>query len=308
VSDLNTSDRDANRAIRSWLHEDRHADASRIAAAVLDQVETTRQRRATWWPARRTPPMNKIIGFAGAAAVVVAAVALVGINGTPGDRSGSAPTAQPSSSPSPTVAPTATPQPSVAALPLSGEIDAGTYLATVGTSSFRVTLPAGWDVIAENGSRDIRKHRDQPGEVGFIVFSPDINVYPDACATEESPPRTGPTADDLVAALSAQKNSDVSEPAPITIGGRPAIRVDVSTPKGLDIAGCFEGIQRIWSGATGGNYLAVGAPSGTYPVSIVETLSGRIVFTTIHDDTPTAADKAEQQAIVDSIQIDASAP
>ena len=46
MTDFNASDRDVNRAIRSWLHEDRHEDVSRIAGAVLDQVETTRQRRA----------------------------------------------------------------------------------------------------------------------------------------------------------------------------------------------------------------------------------------------------------------------
>ena len=77
MTDFKTSDRDVNRAIRSWLHEDRHEDVSRVAGAVLDQVETTPQRRTTWWPARRTPTMNKILTIGlGAAAVVV--VALIG--------------------------------------------------------------------------------------------------------------------------------------------------------------------------------------------------------------------------------------
>ena len=31
------SDRDVNRAIRSWLHENRHEDAARVAGAVLDE-------------------------------------------------------------------------------------------------------------------------------------------------------------------------------------------------------------------------------------------------------------------------------
>ena len=61
MTDFNASDRDVNRAIRSWLHEDRHEDVSRIAGAVLDQVEATPQRRARWWPARRTPTMNKFL-------------------------------------------------------------------------------------------------------------------------------------------------------------------------------------------------------------------------------------------------------
>jgi RNA polymerase sigma-70 factor (ECF subfamily) len=40
-----TPDGDVTRAIRSWLHEDRREDASRIAAAVLDRVEATPRRR-----------------------------------------------------------------------------------------------------------------------------------------------------------------------------------------------------------------------------------------------------------------------
>jgi len=85
MNDFNASDRDVTRAIRSWLHEDRHEDVSRIAGAVLDQVGTTRQRRATWWPARRTPTMNKFLAIGlGAAAVVVA---IVGSSYAPNFRS-----------------------------------------------------------------------------------------------------------------------------------------------------------------------------------------------------------------------------
>ncbi len=77
MTDFKASDRDVNRAIRSWLREDRHEDVTRVAGAVLDQVDTIPQRRATWWPVRRTPTMNKIVGF-GLAAAAVVAVALIG--------------------------------------------------------------------------------------------------------------------------------------------------------------------------------------------------------------------------------------
>jgi len=298
MSDFNAPDRDVTRAIRSWLHEDRHEDASRIAAAVLDRVESTPRRRVSWWPARRFLDMNTFAKVFVAAAAVVA-VAFVGINLLP--RSGSGP-GGPLPSPSPTVAPSVSPQPTLARLPGSGPMEPGTYLMSDGKSSFRVTIPTGWDA-AQNG-RDIRKHRGQPGEVTLSLYSSDINVFPDACASQDRPPRTGPTADDLVAALRAQQNSDVSEPAGITIGGRPGVRLDVSTPQGLDVAGCFESTLRIWSGAAGGNYLAFGPPGETAPVSIVEAPSGRIVFTTAVDDTATAGDQAELQAILDSIQFE----
>ena len=106
MSDFNASDRDVTRAIRSWLHEDRHEDASRIAAAVLDRVEATPRRRASWWPARRFLDMNTFAKVFVAAAAVVA-VAFVGINLLP--RSGSG-TGGSLPSPSPTVAPSASPQ------------------------------------------------------------------------------------------------------------------------------------------------------------------------------------------------------
>ena len=76
MNDPQASDRDVSRAIRSWLHEDRHEDASRVAGAVLDHVEATPRRRATWWPTRRTLDiMNKLVPLGlGAAAVVVALI------------------------------------------------------------------------------------------------------------------------------------------------------------------------------------------------------------------------------------------
>ena len=55
MSDFNASDRDVTRAIRSWLHEDRHEDFSRVAGAVLDLLDTTPAalRRRCWTGWRR---------------------------------------------------------------------------------------------------------------------------------------------------------------------------------------------------------------------------------------------------------------
>ncbi len=288
MTDHNASDRDVTRAIRSWLDEDRHEDASRIAAAVLDRVEATPRRRPSWWPARRTPTMNKIFGLAAGAAAVVAVTA-VGINLLPWNGSGAG-------GPQPSPSPTAVPR-----VPSSGSIEPGTYLVTDGDSTFRVTFPAGWDVV---DGQDFRKHRDQRGELSFGIYSRDINVWPDSCATRELPPSTGPTADDLVAALLAQENSDVSEPAEITIDGLPGVRLDVSVPEGLDTAACVPEALRIWSDAAdNANRLAFGGP-GTTPIYIVETPSGRIVLGTGADPVATAPDKAELQAVLDSIDFE----
>ncbi len=155
----------------------------------------------------------------------------------------------------------------------------------------------------EADGRDIRKHRDQPNEVVFGIYTPDISVWPDACDTEDAPPPTGPTVDDLVAALRAQDNSDISEPTEAVIGGRPATLLEVSIPKELDVARCGDGFVRIWVDGSG-SYLAGLGDDGTAPVTIVEPSSGRMVIYMSDEREATAADLAERQAIIDSIQFE----
>jgi len=69
---VSTTDRDTTRIVRSWLDEGATRLPDRVLDAVLDQLPATPQRRATWWPVRRTPTMNKFLAIGlGAAAVVV---------------------------------------------------------------------------------------------------------------------------------------------------------------------------------------------------------------------------------------------
>jgi hypothetical protein len=74
-----STDRDTTRIVRSWLKEDAHENADRVLDLVLDQIDTTPQRRATWWPVRRLMTMNSTTRYGIAAAAVVLA-ALVGFS------------------------------------------------------------------------------------------------------------------------------------------------------------------------------------------------------------------------------------
>ena len=150
MTDFKTSDRDVNRAIRSWLHEDRHEDASRIAGAVLDRVEATPERRAGW-PARRTPTMNRFMTFGlGAAAVVVIGLLLgaqlLGEPSNTGGQGEATPTLETRSNPTATSEPTAavTPKPTpspVAAPPLTR-----TFTST--QHGISMSYPEGWTAKA----------------------------------------------------------------------------------------------------------------------------------------------------------------
>ena len=70
------------------------------------------------------------------------------------------------------------------------------------------------------------------------------------------------------------------------------------------MATCYESTVRIWTGPSGGNYLAFGPPSGAATINIVETATGRIVLDWRNNPAATDADKAELDAIVASIQFE----
>ncbi|HEX2160248.1 MAG TPA: hypothetical protein VHF88_00310 [Thermoleophilaceae bacterium] len=106
---------------------------------MLTQVEATPQHRSTWWPARRTPTVNKIVGF-GLAAVVAVVVLVIGAQlfsspSNVGSGAESTPTIQPTRDSSAT--PSTSPRPSPSA----------------GFSRFNSTMhgisidyPSGWEI------------------------------------------------------------------------------------------------------------------------------------------------------------------
>ncbi len=70
-----STDRETTRIVRSWLEDGVTQLPDNVLDAVVDQLPTTHQRRATWWPVRRLPDMKNTARLAlGAAAIVVAAL------------------------------------------------------------------------------------------------------------------------------------------------------------------------------------------------------------------------------------------
>lgn len=143
MSEPRTSDRNVDRVIRSWLHEDRHEDISRVAGAVLDMLDTTPQRRSPWWPARRIPFMNKFVSLGLGAAALVAALVIGAQVLAPAPAPGGVGSG-PSASPSPTPAPTATTEPSPS--PISPPPLTQSFTSTV--HGITVSYPEGWTARA----------------------------------------------------------------------------------------------------------------------------------------------------------------
>ena len=230
------------------------------------------------------------VALAGAAVLVIA---LVGSRFLP-SNTGTGGQATPA--PSPTLVPS--PRPSAPPLPTSGSIPAGTYRMGSGPT-FLITVPPGW--ISVNGM-SIRKNPEQPTEVSVDMFRAGIDVFADACESEGTEERIGPTAEDLIAALVAQENSDISDPVDVTVAGLPGSKFDISAPDGLDITQCSIGSLQIWVDESGDTYLAgVGLSEEPTTAYVADAPGGRILY--YLNRSGSAADIAELDAMLASMEI-----
>jgi hypothetical protein len=290
-----STDREVTRIVRSWLEEGATALPDRVLDAVLDQIPSTRQRRA-WWPARRLPQMNTSIRIAMAAAVVVI-LALIGVNLVPrtggtGGFGGSPSTPGPTATPAPT--PTPTPVPT---LPQSGLLTPGMYRSDFMT----YTLPAGWSAYQAWGAT--KNDGNPPNGVFIAPWSQIATVYRDPCKWQTSATSVaGPTVDALVAALVAQTRGAIVTPADVTIDGFRGKEIDLMVPVDVTVTACDGGQYKAWTDSAGGDRYNQG-PGQHDRLDILDVGGRTLVIDRVYYAATTAADRAELQALFDSIRI-----
>ena len=294
-----TTERDVNRIVRSWMDEGVTALPDYVLDAVLDQLPATPQRRSTWL-ARRFSIMNNNIVRVGLASAAVILVALVGIYLVGGSNVGSPPEATPS--------PTQTPAPTPAAIPLvpTGALDPGTYLMPMpyGGMAFAFTLPAGWENPPGDGF--IRKNRDSTSVletttgVNFAAWRVDA-VYADACQSEGTDEPVDDTVTGLAMALARQAGRETTGPIETVVGGYPTQVVELIAPTDLTECG---GNLRTWPGLDGDQDSGWPAGPGQIDqVSIVDVDGTRLIIVATHWAGTSAADLAELEEVIASIQI-----
>jgi len=244
-----STDRDTTRIVRSWLRDDEHQSADRVLDAVLDRLDTTPQRRTTWWPARRTSDMNKFVVLGVAAAAVLLIVFIgVQLTGTP-NLGGLLPTPAVTESPQPD-SPTPSPTDPTAGFPSSGLVPVGRHSMIVGGVPLSIEVAnTGW--TAQGGFRMYRN----AGVSAFIFWTggtPD-RVYSDPCAGVEGP-IMGSDIAALAAAVAAVPGTDlVAGPTDMTIGGRPAQHVVLTVREDVACGAGGEGML-LWGNEDGGRW------------------------------------------------------
>ena len=232
----------------------------------------------------------------------VVAVLLAVMTGCAGGVALELPASTPSVAPSPTAGPTVTPFPNEME-PVA--IEPGTYRipsSAWSVTDFTVNFPEGWSV---QYGHVYASNTDGDDEFGFYAVVVD-DIFADACdGTTGGLMETGPSVSDLAAALLQQPGPEASDPVDTTLGGYPAVRIDLKVPQGFDLKACTlegSGLQ-IWYSPPADKYLVLLA-DGSASVYILEVDGARQVFMTQHRSATSDEDVQELQTVLDSIHIE----
>jgi len=282
------SDPGLERVVRSWLQEEGHEDADRVLFTVLNQVDTTPQRRAGWL-ARRFPILNSTNLRYGIGAAAVILIALLGFNLLPpGDTGG------PAVSPSPSPTPPALPD---------GTLEAGTYVLHPfvpphDVISITATVPEGWEGFDGIGLLPVTGAAG-PGGMG-IGFNMVSGVYSDPCRGDAPARPAGSSVDDLVRAFRSQIAYESTDPVDVEVDGYSGRQVSLLMPSDVDFSSCDNGGFFVWEGS-----IYAQGPGNRWDLTILDVEGSRVVILAQTNPETSAEDRAELQGILDSIQIDA---
>ena len=269
------------RAVRDWLEDGSDRTPRPAIDAVLLAVKTTRQERDLRIPRRFTQMPTYMRLAAGIAIVAVVGVgALAYFNGGP--NTGAPPTPAPTTQATPTLSPLS-----------AGPLAPGRHAYEGEGVRVVLTVPAGW----EGGQFNIAKSPARELPDGTIVmFRQPTLVFADPCAPELSADSIGATVDDLAAALADLPNVTGATQTDTTISDFSGKHVSfVVDTTGID---CVMGIY-------GQDSFVRAAENGQrQDLWILDVAGTRLVIdATTFPETP-AGDRAEMQAIVDTLLIE----
>jgi hypothetical protein len=283
-----TSNRDIERVLDHWFAEHPVDVADRVLADVAGRISRERQRPA-WRAPWRDAAMNPLVKV-GAAIAAVVLIAVIGYNLLPASNTpvgGPGPTATPSS-----------PASSPIALP-DGRLEARDYIARAvagDTMAFTITAPEGWSGFG--GFFIGGPNTDpsgSPNGIG-ISFNHDPQVVADPCGPhDEDPTLADQSIDDLVTALSAREDLQVSGVTDTTLAGYSGKRLDLQFPAELACSNHYAFAEPKGLYANG--------PSNRWRVWLLDVDGSTAVVVLLDYAGTSAEDRAAAQAAIDSIRI-----
>lgn len=164
-----------------------------------------------------------------------------------------------------------------------------------------VSLPAGWTGNTSGPYlANVGKGTEEIGGVYFQLFE---QVAVDPCQSEQGfvDPPVGPTADDLVTALSNMPGIEVTDVSDVTVDGFSGTRLTISAPDSFDDCSLSDDGYVIWRLPLGATYAP--GPGDATQVWILDVGGERLVIDAPDVPGSTEEERAEIQAVVDSLEI-----
>ncbi len=320
-----TEQRDIDRLLDHWMSDGASVAPDRVIDVVADRIERQPQRPA-WRLHWRDLHVNRIIPAAAAVAAIIV-IAVVGFNLLPGSSNsvGSVASATPSPFPGPSTSPTtAPPSPAPTPSPRPADevpfddvaLDPGSY-SVYGTHDghqLRMTfdVPAGWFgheswFVYNEAAADVSDFVvDSAGSalVPYELNEPITRTYLDPC-DRGAAEAVGPTVDELVTALSNEKHRAViSGPTDITVSGYAGKTIEIGPADAIDPASCTGGHLVLWATRSGGERWI--QPDLVQTIWIIDVDGQRVLIEGNHGPNTSAADQADLQAMMESIEISVS--
>ena len=301
--------------ISRWLEAEAPMQLpDRVLRATFERTRGTRQQGG-WQTVLRRTQMNRLIfALGGAAAVLVVAFIALGRYGNQPGGAGGAPSPSSITSQSVPPAPTSTPSPYP---DVDRVLAAGAYVlhplrAQDSSLAVTFTVADGWQTF---GSALLPSGDPETGPPGgmAILFPGDVTTLNDPCNWRGTADdvTVGPAVDDLVEALVAQTAYEVSDPVDVTIGRYSGKRVDIVLPtdpfegQTSDAPECDLGVFQLWNTAAWGeDGIYAQGPADRWHTHILDVDGTRLVIVTRDFAGTSAAERAEMDAIIDSVVIE----
>ena len=223
------------------------------------------------------------------ALVSVATMTVAACSSDAGDEPAAATTPEPTAS-------TATTPAAVETEPSSVPNGPGIGTKLVGDIPLTLTVPDGWN---DDEGWGVLKNEPAVG----ILFQEVSNTYSDSCPSVALDPPVGPTVDDLAAVWADLPTFNATTPTDITVDGFAGKLVEFTIPD-YDEADCAYGDFMLLEHVdTPGDGYWVQGPNQTHQLRILDIDGTRVVIIAIWYPDTSAQDRADIDAMLDSIQI-----
>ncbi len=281
--------------VTDWLEDQPDKASDRLLDSVLTDLQTAPQR-GRWRVALRRFPMfgstslRVATAFGAVALVAVLGLAMWGGRGAVGP--GASPVSSEQSSPQPTM---------ITLRSAEKDLSAGTYRVDDGSfPPFVLTVPDGWRYGDGLVNRPRSGQLTPPVSVQF--WGGPTHVYRHPCQWQGSLFEPGPSVDDFAQALVDQPLRNATEPVDVTLGGYAGKYLELSVPSDMDFSECdvADGENRFFS--WDGRYHQ--GPGQVDRLWILDVDGSRLVIDAFQMPYATAEERAEQQAVVESVEFE----